>query len=57
MRITTPDNEFEADGVPDGTAGTFKGMLQMHGLPPRAAIGLDDNGEMVFVRIDAVALA
>jgi len=49
VMIVASVGEHEADGVPDGTRGEFRGLLRLDGLEVRAAIGLDDNGGLVFV--------
>lgn len=46
----------DVDGVPCGTRGVFAGVLKVDGLEPRAAVTLDDNGELVFVRPDVLAM-
>jgi hypothetical protein len=50
VEIVAPDGAADVDGVPGGTRGVFEGVVTLRGLPPRAVVALDDNGELVFVR-------
>lgn len=52
--IEAPDGAVEVDGVPCGTRGVFEGVVTLDGLSTRAAVSLDDNGELVFVRPDVL---
>jgi hypothetical protein len=56
VEIYAHDGVPDVDGVPGGTRGVFEGAVTLRGLPSRAVVALDDNGELVFVRADAVVL-
>lgn len=54
--IAAPEGAADLDGVPCGTRGVFAGVLKLNGLEPRAAVTLDDNGALVYVRPDVLAM-
>lgn len=55
VRVIPPDGSLEVDGVPARTRGVFEGIVRLGDLRPLAAVSLDDNGEIVLVRLGAVA--